>query len=100
MVIRDDSILQLYHERYGHQDKQHIKSIIEKELKSRLILNYVKLVSTEKPIIKNLAQGRNLQKQENRSLLIYVVHLMNHFESLDTLQFSRITTLNLGTVIS
>ena len=32
MVISEDSILQLYHEQQGHQDKQHIKSIIEKEL--------------------------------------------------------------------
>ena len=32
MAVNDDKVLQLYHERWGHQDKQHIKSIIEKEL--------------------------------------------------------------------
>lgn len=32
MAASDDSVLQLYHERWGHQDKQHIKSIMEKEL--------------------------------------------------------------------
>lgn len=32
MTVSNDSILQLYHERYGHQDKQHVKAIIEREL--------------------------------------------------------------------
>lgn len=32
MAVSSDSILQLYHERWGHQDKQHVKSLIEKEL--------------------------------------------------------------------
>lgn len=27
-----DDVLQLYHERWGHQDKQHIKAVLEKEL--------------------------------------------------------------------
>jgi hypothetical protein len=30
-VIVNDSTLQLYHERFGHQDKRHIKNILEKE---------------------------------------------------------------------
>lgn len=36
MAINDDSVLQLYHERWGHQDKQHIKSIMEKELNMKV----------------------------------------------------------------
>lgn len=36
MTVHKDSILQLYHERWGHQDKQHIKSIVEKELNIKI----------------------------------------------------------------
>ena len=32
MTSSDDSILKFYHERYGHQDKQHTKSTIERKL--------------------------------------------------------------------
>ncbi|GFU51041.1 uncharacterized protein TNCV_2757141 [Trichonephila clavipes] len=31
-VIADSSLLQLYHERWGHQDKRHIRNMLEKEL--------------------------------------------------------------------
>ncbi|GFV01871.1 copia protein [Trichonephila clavipes] len=31
-VIVDSSLLQLYHERWGHQDKRHIRNMLEKEL--------------------------------------------------------------------
>ena len=32
VVVEHDTTLQLYHERFGHQDKRHVKKIIEKEL--------------------------------------------------------------------
>ncbi|GBN13431.1 hypothetical protein AVEN_116174-1 [Araneus ventricosus] len=32
IVMEDSCILQLYHERWVHQDKQHIKGILQKEL--------------------------------------------------------------------
>lgn len=31
-VATDSSTLQLYHERFGHQDKRHVKSVLQKEL--------------------------------------------------------------------
>lgn len=31
-AVADNSTLQLYHERWGHQDKRHIKALLEKEL--------------------------------------------------------------------
>lgn len=31
-VVSEQSLLQLYHERFGHQDKRHVKAVIEKEL--------------------------------------------------------------------
>ena len=31
-AVVDSSLLQLYHERWGHQDKRHVKNILEKEL--------------------------------------------------------------------
>jgi hypothetical protein len=34
-VIVDDSTLQLYHERFGHQDKRHIKNILEKRVSNK-----------------------------------------------------------------
>ena len=36
LTIRDDSSLQLYHKRYGRQDKQHIKFIIGREFKVKV----------------------------------------------------------------
>jgi ssRNA-specific RNase YbeY (16S rRNA maturation enzyme) len=34
-VIVDDSTLQLYHERFRHQDKRHIKNILEKRVSNK-----------------------------------------------------------------
>ena len=31
-VVSEHSLLQLYHERFGHQDKRHVKAVLEKEL--------------------------------------------------------------------
>lgn len=32
VAVEDDTTLQLYHERWGHQDKRHVKQMLEKEL--------------------------------------------------------------------
>ncbi|GBN66646.1 hypothetical protein AVEN_262730-1 [Araneus ventricosus] len=32
LATSDDSLLQLYHERWGHQDKRHVKSLLNHEL--------------------------------------------------------------------
>lgn len=31
-MINKENLLQLYHERFGHQNKRHVKAIIDKEL--------------------------------------------------------------------
>lgn len=38
-VDADSSTLQLYHERWGHQDKRHVKMLVEKELGIKVKLN-------------------------------------------------------------
>ncbi|GFU93753.1 integrase catalytic domain-containing protein [Trichonephila clavipes] len=38
-VLADSSLLQLYQERWGHQDKRHIRSMLEKELGIRIKLD-------------------------------------------------------------
>ncbi|GFX44583.1 retrovirus-related Pol polyprotein from transposon TNT 1-94 [Trichonephila clavipes] len=37
--IADSYMLQLYYERWGHQDKRHIRNILEKELGIRIKLD-------------------------------------------------------------
>lgn len=39
LVMADSSVLQLYHERWGHQDKRHVSEMLEKELDIKVSLN-------------------------------------------------------------
>lgn len=38
-MINKENLLQLYHERFGHQNKRHVKAIIDKELQMNVSLN-------------------------------------------------------------
>ena len=39
LAISDDSLLQLYHERWGHQDKRHVKKMLERVAGIKMKLN-------------------------------------------------------------
>ena len=39
IATKTDSILQLYHERWGHQDKRHIKNVLRKEMNLKVELD-------------------------------------------------------------
>lgn len=38
-TLNDSSVLQLYHERWGHQDKCHVKEMLERELNIKVKLD-------------------------------------------------------------
>lgn len=38
LATSDDSLLQLYHERWGHQDKRHVRSLLNCELNIKVIV--------------------------------------------------------------
>lgn len=104
MAVNDDSVLQLYHERWGHQDKQHIKSIVEKELNIRVKPDFTKICEAciygKADRLKLRARKKWPQRQDNSSQQTFGDHSMSHLKNTDTLLSLKMTTPNFVTVSS
>ncbi|KFM72067.1 hypothetical protein X975_23974, partial [Stegodyphus mimosarum] len=96
----NESTLQLYHKRWGHQDKRHVKAIDEKELNIKSDMKLCKACVCGKSHRLKFGTRKEVTKAGELSQQIFADHLINSFENTITLQSSKMPTPNFDTVFS